>query len=144
MLLSPHTNDRMLLKGGEKIMRLNPSCVRYVLTYIEENVGYGAFLFANDIPLDIFNKNDIIYTADKLAEANFINAEVSRNMGGNPNILINSLTWSGHEFLDNIRDDNVWKNTKNIISKFSSVSLTLVSNIASQVISAMIKNQLNI
>ena len=125
-------------------MRLDPSCVRYVLTYIEENVGYGNSLRAEKIPLENFNKDDVIYTADKLAEANFINADVSYNIYGEPYILINSLTWSGHEFLDNIRDDNVWKNTKNIISKFSSVSLTLVSNIASQVISAMIKNQLNI
>lgn len=124
-------------------MRLNPNCVRNLLAYVEENAHYGSALFAEQIELSDFTKEDIIYTADKLAEAKYINAEVSYNIYGEPHILISSLTWTGHEFLDNIRDDSVWKNTKKVISKFSSVSLSLIGNIAGQVISAMIKNQLN-
>ncbi|EJA0843158.1 DUF2513 domain-containing protein, partial [Listeria monocytogenes] len=54
------------------------------------------------------------------------------------------ITWSGHQFLDNIRDDEVWKKTKKTVSKFSSVSVSLLSTISSNVLSQLIKNSLGV
>lgn len=55
--------------------------------------------------------------------------------------MAGNLTYDGHKFLDNIRDDKVWKDTKTILSKFSSVSLSFVSSVASNVISQLIQKQ---
>ncbi|PTF91997.1 hypothetical protein BU666_11100, partial [Staphylococcus chromogenes] len=41
----------------------------------------------------------------------------------------------GHEFLDNIRDNKTWSEVKNVASKTSSMSLTLMSKLAFQYLS---------
>lgn len=40
------------------------------------------------------------------------------------------LTWSGHEFLNTIRDEKVWRETKNAISGLASTSLEVVKQVA--------------
>lgn len=54
------------------------------------------------------------------------------------------ITWKGHEFLDNIRDNDVWSRTKNIAKSVSSVSLSVLSNVASKVITEIISKQIGI
>ncbi|WP_326938421.1 DUF2513 domain-containing protein [Bacillus atrophaeus] len=39
--------------------------------------------------------------------------------------VISSISYSGHEFLDNIRDSNIWSQTKSSISALSGVSLSI-------------------
>lgn len=92
-----------------------------------------------------YAREDILYTADKLLEAGYLDGSRKNYIGSSsPDIRITSITWSGHQFLDNIRDEGVWKNTKAVLSKFSSVSLSFVSSIASQVITSLIQNQLGL
>lgn len=111
--------------------------------------------FENYIQIDPFNlaeqeltgfsNEDYIYTCLKLKEANLINAATQYYMDEPfPKINISSITWEGHKFLDNIRDDNVWKNTKSVLSKFTSTSISIISDVASQVISNIISKQLNL
>ena len=59
-------------------------------------------------------------------------------------ILISSITYEGHQFLDNIRDDKVFAKTKAILSKFKSVSIEVISETASKVITNMINQQFNL
>lgn len=124
-------------------MKLNHECVRDLLLFIEDALEYGTYANAERIVLKDYSKNVIVYTADKLLEAGYIGGSRHEYSGHDnlPSIGISSITWEGHKFLDSIRDDSVWKNTKNILSGFSSVSLGIVSNVASQVISHIIKQQ---
>ncbi|WP_143454637.1 DUF2513 domain-containing protein [Ligilactobacillus salivarius] len=84
------------------------------------------------------------YTVLKLKEANFIDGDVWWTNNSPARIMVDNLTYEGHKFLDNIRDDKVWKDTKTILSKFSSVSLNFVSSVASDVISRLIQKQLGL
>jgi hypothetical protein len=94
--------------------------------------------------LQPYDRETIIYTADKLIEANYIKGGLSMIVDEVHNISLVALTWDGHHFLDNIRDDGVWKKTKNVTSKFSSISIPLLSSVASSVISKMISNELGL
>lgn len=126
-------------------MRLNHECVRDVLLHIEENLPYGYYMNFSDVKLKDYSQEELLYTADKLLEAGLVTGTRRNSITESfPDIRITSLTWEGHQFLDNIRDDGVWKNTKMVLSKFSSVSLSLVGNVASQVISSLIRNQLGL
>lgn len=125
-------------------MKLNHDCVRDVLLCIEENLSYGYHIDFSAVKLKDYSQNDLLYTADKLLEAGFLNGSRLDSLGELPDIRITSITWNGHQFLDNIRDDGVWKNTKSVLSKFSSASLSLIGNIASQIITAMVQNQIGI
>lgn len=124
-------------------MKLNHNCVRDLMLFIEDNLEYGYRLYVNELNLGDYNQQTIVYSADKLYEAGYINALIKTTIGSDlPQIEVKSITWEGHQFLDNIRDNKVWENTKNILSKFSSVSIGIISNVASQVISNLIKSQL--
>lgn len=126
-------------------MKLNHECVRDVLIHIEENLSYGYYMDFSKVELKDYSQEELLYTADKLLEAGFITGTRRNSIAESlPDIRITSLTWEGHQFLDNIRDDSVWKDTKKVLSKFSSVSLSLVGNVASQVISSLIHSQLGL
>ena len=126
-------------------MKLNHDCVRDLLLYIEENSSYTDVLHLNSITLKNYSIENVIYTADKLIEAGFLDCIRSRSMSSSrPDIKVKSITYEGHKFLDNIRDNTVWENTKSILSKFSSTSLGIVSNISAQVISNIISKQLGL
>lgn len=53
-------------------------------------------------------------------------------------IAIGSPTFEGHKYLDNIRDPEVWKQTKKATSKFVSVSIDVLSSVAASVITKML------
>ena len=126
-------------------MKLNHDCVRDVMIFVEENVPYGHYADFSSVEIKDYSHEDIIYAADKLLEANLLDGSKHKYIGSNtPDIRITSITWAGHQFLDNIRDDGVWKNTKKVISNFSSVSLSLVGSIASQVITSLVQKQLGL
>ncbi len=119
-------------------MKLNKDCVRDLMLYIEDNLSFGSQLDVSQIHNLNYSTDDILYTALKLYEAGYINASVSDYIDGSIYISIQSITWSGHKFIDNIRDGKVWSTTKNIASKFTSVSISMIENIASQVITNLI------
>lgn len=126
-------------------MKLNHDCIRDLLLYIEENSSYSNKIDLNHTTLKNYTKEELLYTADKLIEANYLDCIRANMFDTNlPNIKVKSITYEGHKFLDNIRDNKVWANTKSILSKFTSTSIGIVSDIASQVISNIISKQLNL
>ena len=58
-----------------------------------------------------------------LLDAKLIEGVVSCNQVGKPAAsVILRLTWAGHEFLDNARNDTVWRN---VVSKVKGAALTV-------------------
>ena len=127
-------------------MRLNPDCVRDILFYIEEYTDYltPTFFPRNPHNFDIKLKNDysaneILYHLELCEEYGYIVLSESQNMS---DILVDRLSVSEHEFLENIRNNNNWNKTKEISHKAGTVSLNFISQIASNVISNLITNNL--
>jgi len=52
-------------------------------------------------------------------EAGFIKGEISDVMGGprTCSIFITGLSWEGHDFLDAMKDDNIWNKAKESVLK---------------------------
>lgn len=115
-------------------MKLLKDCVRETMLYIEENQEYDKPLEMSAMKSD-FSYKDICYTCEKLAEAGYIN--IDKDLLGNISVL--SITYNGHQFLDNIRDNKVWSTTKSVLSKFESVSIDIISKTAANVITSMIQ-----
>ncbi|MBD8087676.1 DUF2513 domain-containing protein [Limosilactobacillus sp. c11Ua_112_M] len=88
--------------------------------------------------------DEFIYTVSKLIEGGYINGKLCPANNTIGDIYVYSITWKGHEFLDNIRDPKVWSKTKSITGKFTSVSVSLVSNIASQVIAKIVEDTMHL
>ncbi|GIO42468.1 DUF2513 domain-containing protein [Paenibacillus apis] len=114
-------------------MRLNHECVRDFLLTLE-GLTENEYIDCNDHTefesLQKYEKSDVVYTFQKLEEANYINAKVFKSLGGTSYNAM-SITWDGHQFLDNIRDNSVWSGTKDkVFSAVSSVSLPILAEVA--------------
>lgn len=128
-------------------MKLNPNCIRDILIAVEENTGYHTYL---DYPsereqcpsLSTYEDEEIKYHIYQCYKSGLIELRGKEDLSGN--IEISDLTPAGHSFLANIRSDNVWNNVKMISTKVGSTSLSALTQIASGVISAIIKSQLGL
>lgn len=123
-------------------MELNKDCVRDVLLSCEELLkmdeeGYMNSLSHEELEqvLPNYKTEDIIYTVVKLKEAGFLDVKVTRASG---NILvdvrINDITFTGHEFLNDIRDNDNWKKVKDIAKSVGAFSINMIAQIAVGVI----------
>jgi len=126
----------------ENIMKLDHECVRSILLTIEEKHQYGKVLRLEEIlqsdRLLEFNEDEIKYVLIKLADAKYILGTPTYGSNQLVDFDCSGLTWNGHQFLDTIRDPKVWKRTKEIASKLTSVSITMLSSIGSQVLAKLL------
>lgn len=121
-------------------MKLNHDKVRELLLYIEENLELGKHL-----NLNVNNSDDeTLYAASKLIEAGYLQGKINQFMDGNSMIFINSISWSGHEFLDNIRSEQGWEKTKTIVKNIGGASISLVSDFSAKVTAELISKQLGL
>ena len=134
-------------------MKLNPDCVRDVLLYLEENLGYTDYIGAlqhkeiqictiPDYFSTTYSKEDVNYSIEKLYEAHFISLIniASDRDGYIVNAYVNDITYVGHEFLNNIRPKNVWDATKDGASKLGLMSMHTLNFISSKIIESIITN----
>ncbi len=116
-------------------MKLSHDCIRDLMLYLEQNLSYNDELEINNLQLKDYSIDEIMYTTEKLSEADFLICDNSIEIDDEyPIMLVNSITYKGHQFLDSIRDDKIWKNTKKTISKLASASLPIIQEVASSLI----------
>lgn len=129
-------------------MLLNSDCVRDSLIWIENNQNidsrYGLpvripikELLESNLRED-YEKEEIEYTIQQMMKSNLIESEFTRYLGGY-DLIINDISPSGHEFLANIRSNNIWQKTKTVSKKIGVTSLSGLKDISAQIISELIK-----
>lgn len=117
------------------LLKLNSDCVRDLLLYLEENLNFNNMVTINTLKLSNYSSDDLIYTSQKLIEADFIECTISKVINSRyPIIKVKSITYNGHQFLDSIRDNSIWKDAKNKASKLASVSLPILQQLAASLI----------
>ncbi|TKA91794.1 DUF2513 domain-containing protein [Guyparkeria sp. SB14A] len=86
---------------------------------------------------------EISYHVTLLEEAGLVlsNSAPSLRTTRTTPFFVRRLTWDGHELLDQIRDDSVWRQTRQtIMEKGGGMALNVVSSLATHII----KNQIGI
>lgn len=78
-----------------------------------------------------------------LIDHQFLKGHVARSLGGLElgHVVVLSILWRGHEFLDAVRNDTVWKKTKD---KVASVGGTASVEILTQVATGFLKQMLGL
>lgn len=122
-------------------MKLNPDCIRDILFVVENNATYS-----NDVSEEtIFKELDSKYPREEIlyhvrqCEHSGLFLQVVHYFGG---FSIQDLSPYGHQFINDIRQDNNWNRTKDIAKNVGSFSLDVLKDISSQVIATLISNQL--
>lgn len=133
-------------------MTLNYDCIRDVLLYLENTLGYINDQIAmthkkltissvvNNLPS--YTKEDVQYTIEKLREANYIRmVNITKdNQNYIVNAYIDDITWDGFDFLNNIRKKSIWEATKEGANKVGAMSISAISMIAFEIVKTVITN----
>lgn len=119
------------------LLKLDKECVRDVLLTLE-SLDKGVALTSDnyvEFPLLLsYDLETVSYTLKRLDEAGFVNVKFFPVLSGDDPFRATSLTWAGHQFLDNVRDNRVWEETKKAASKIAGVSLSVLSEVAASVL----------
>lgn len=124
-------------------MKLNPDCVRDILLKIEEipDVKHHWDFTPKNIPeiFPTYSIEEIIYHLRQCELSGFL---LNPSHNGNFDYYdVADLTPYGHEFLNNIRENNIWNGVKSVANKVGTTSLNALVQIASNVITQLIKAQ---
>lgn len=112
-------------------MERDMDLVRGLLKQIEADPECNAFGFKR-IRVEGKSEEEIDYHLGLLDQAGYIKAMIPPAM--RTHYEVSSLTWAGHEFLDNIKDERIWSQTKEKIKEMPGVALTVVAEIATNLI----------
>jgi len=115
--------------------------VRELLLRIEGlniEAGSAAFLSASQEPLAIEgdDPDSIAYHVHLLMKAGYIDPTKTQ---GADSFGIRGLTWSGHDFLDSIRDPEIWRKTKEGAEKAGGFTVSLLADLAKGLIKTQIE-----
>lgn len=109
-------------------MKRDMDFLRQLLLHIEANDGYNGSSYGPVLGKDIGRDEDItLYHMKLLADAGYVDV-VTWLAHGAP--LICGLTSQGHDFLDSIRDQDIWDKTQEGMKKAGGFSLDLVKALA--------------
>lgn len=128
-------------------MKLNPDLVRDILLAVEEECDFHhEFYYDIEEPVpDIlkpYSHEEIVYHIRQCEYAGLILGVRYPDAGDM--IYIDDLSPEGHEFLANVREDKIWNGTKAVAKETGGRSLTALTQIASNIVTALIKAHFNL
>lgn len=125
-------------------MKLDPDCTRAILMAVEDTCD-PSHKFRSDLHSDRiaggFAPAVLYYHACQCDLSGFF-VGFSKTVGGSWEVK--DLTPKAHEFLANIRSDTVWNHVKSVASTVGSRSIMALTQIASAVVTEIIKAQLGL
>ena len=114
-------------------MKRDMELIRNLLLHVENDPLFdGTHFVSPDIasefdPSGEHSMDELAYHLELLMEAGFLKGKSGIGFGAP---MVNKLTWKGHEFLDDIRDQDIWAKTKERLKGLQSVALSVVSEVA--------------
>ena len=128
-------------------MKLNPDCIRDILVSVEE-MDYNSVYTIQKVheKLPTYSIEQLNYHCLQMMDAGLINAKSMEAVRCNiPQVWrIFDLTYSGHQFLAEIRSDTIWNRTKDVAKGVGSESIRSLKDIAVSIITLAVQNKLGL
>lgn len=123
-------------------MKLNLDCIRSTLMEIEKQcslevqadntvVFHSVWIGELYDALPEYSKEDIFYSIFTLHQCNMIDATILYADDCVVHCCVNLIKYSGHEFLENIRDSKRWTKAKKLLGEVKNYSLEIVNSACS-------------
>ena len=118
-------------------MRLDVECVRNVLFTVEEHTNgidkfnLSAANYRNYHLLKDYDFIKVYYHIKQLVNGGFISEAAILETD---HVLIIDLTWEGHQFIENIRSDNIWNKVKQAAKSAGSYAVSILVQTAAQAV----------
>ena len=113
-------------------MKRDFELIRKLLIFFEEKQSAS---HVEVPPIDGYDQRTIKYHLILLHDADLLQCEPVRSTTSDRVIYVIpfDLTWNGHEFLDNVRNETVWKRIREVIlSKGGSLAFSVINQLASR------------
>lgn len=91
----------------------NMDLIRQIAFLVESAKGG---INSSNFEVDGCNFDEIQYHCELMADAGLIDAPDEMQTLGSTGLYIQSLTWSGHDFIDAARSDTLWQKAKTKIA----------------------------
>jgi Hypothetical protein (DUF2513) len=120
-------------------MKRNMDLIRELMLKLESlpaNMGDVFILQPADFTIEGFTEHQIEYHLGLLREIGFIDCPGSQPMLG---ITYSGLTWAGHDFLDAVRNPEIWRETKQGAEAAGGFTIDLITDLAKGLIRTQIK-----
>lgn len=131
--------DGLIEARGSLAMKRDMDLVRLIMLEIEgatsTRVGSGEISKALN-----YEKNVIEYHLTLLEEAKYVEGHISRPVPGGAGWHNGwRLTWMGCDFLDKVRDPEIWRSTKAAANQLGGFSVSLLADLAKAILLAKAK-----
>lgn len=124
-------------------MRIIPDCIRDLLIDIEDTTTFNKhYIFSRDSASNLLTKysyDEIIYHARYCYDGKLL---TSFDEASNDYFIIADLSYEGHTFLENIRNNTNWTKVKKVLINAGSFSAKLMIEIAAQIAAAGVTSSL--
>ncbi|MCJ2043501.1 DUF2513 domain-containing protein [Methylobacterium sp. J-078] len=97
-----------------------------------------------ELQVDGFQSDQIDYHVSLLYEAGLITSGTDTDLMMDGTWIFRRLTWAGHDFLDTVRDPEVWKRTKSGASKLGGLAFEGIKNMATAYAKHVAKERLGL
>lgn len=120
-------------------MKRNWDTLRSILLALENDEG-------DELLSDVSEteRMSLIYNIELLIEANLIVGSVKKLSRGKKRVTLIKLTWDGHEFLDDIRDETAWQKVKDGANEVGSFGIDTLKQLAKGYIKTQVANKTGI
>lgn len=112
-------------------MRRDMALLRLLLLQLEEIDEDGQSIYEigeDDLPIDGYTWDQVSYHYTLADEAGLVDAAGGPPLEGG--IVFRRLTWSGHDFVDAVRDEEIWRKTREGALAAGGFSIDLVKDLA--------------
>lgn len=120
-------------------MKRDMDLVRNILLKIEADerahLPVAEFVFENTSRLELAHHTELVEAAGFIAPVTHMRSSEAIDYSWDQTIGY-KLTWDGHEFLDTIRDPEIWNKTKSGAKQVGSWSIELLGDLAKGLIKA--------
>lgn len=119
-------------------MKRNMDLIRDLLLHVE---ALPAGVISHEVTWDDekYNEPQVLGHLKLLIDSDYIDGQIHLDHGGGCLILLRGLTMEGHDFLDVIRDDSIWLETKEKIAGVGgSVAMNVVKATATAILVKML------
>jgi hypothetical protein len=111
-------------------MKRDMDLLRLLLLKLEavNDRAHSVLMFTYDeLAIEGYTRDQVAYHLDLAVKAGLID---QGGAGGLNHFTFRQLTWEGHDFVDAIRDDDIWRKTRQGATAAGGFSLELLSDLA--------------
>jgi hypothetical protein len=87
-------------------MKRNWNLVRQILLEAE---SFPPGVYIQTFTCEGFDEATIIEHIEIMIESKLLDGEICKTMAGSSGFIVRKITWEGHNFLENARNDTLWK-----------------------------------